>query len=515
MSNPAGQPPLAIAHEVTVRIGHHLVLAPASFELQPGECTVVTGPNGSGKSILAEIIAGVRTPSTGTMSWPGLCDDPDARAALVSFEMQERLIARERHEDMSAIMHGELDPGHTVAELIGEDSVGGGADAVLPLAERFGISHILSRGLRFLSTGEFRKALLAAALVRDPRLLLLDDPYDGLDAASRDELARLIDDLHSAERSLLLVVNRARDIPSCATRVIELRDGAVHRDEAMRPRADPSVRRADPSVRRADPSVRRAERPPREAASAPNTDATLHRPGRRCPPQEAIVSMRDVRVSYGPVAVLNAVDWTVCPNDRWMIVGPNGSGKSTLLSLITGDNPKGYGQEISLFGRRKGSGESVWEIKRRIGYVSGDLQFAYPLHATVRETLLSGFHDSVGLFDEPSGHEEEIAKEWAGRLGLADRLNTRLRELSFGLRRVVLVARAVVKTPRLLIADEPCQGLDDEHTAQVLELLEAIGAGETTLLYVTHDPAEQLRGLTHRLELTPGPEGSRAVTTAL
>ncbi len=506
MPNPADRPPLVSARDITLRIGYRLVLSPASFDLQRGECTVITGANGSGKSLLAEIVAGLRTPSTGTISWPGLCEDPGARAALVSFEAQERLIARERREDTSAIMHGELDPGHTVAELIGEHTVGGRADAVPPLAERFGIRHILSRGLRFLSTGEFRKTLLAAALVPEPRLLIIDDPYDGLDADSRNELARLIDDLHSGERSLLLVTSRGRDIPSCATRLIELADGTVRRDEAI-------LRRAEPAAPRGGPAARRDERPPGEAASAPETGEALGRPDGRCTPQEAIIAIRGVRVAYGPVPVLTDIDWTVCPEDRWMIVGPNGSGKSTLLSLITGDNPKGYGQDIRLFGRRKGSGESVWEIKRRIGYVSGDLQFAYPLRATVRETLLSGFYDSVGLFDEASGHEEEIAAEWAGRLGLADRLDTRLRELSFGLRRVVLVARAVVKDPRLLIADEPCQGLDDEHTAQVLELLEAIGAGETTLLYVTHDATEKPGVLTHRLKLIPGPEGSRAVAT--
>ncbi len=507
MPNPAGRAPLVSAHGVTLRIGYRLVLSPASFELQRGECTVVTGPNGSGKSLLAEIIAGHRRPSAGTIAWPGLCGDPGAHAALVSFESQERLIARERREDVSAIMHGELDPGHTVAELIREHAVEGRADAVLPPAERFGIRHILSRGLRFLSTGEFRKALLAAALARRPRLLILDDPYDGLDADSRRELARLIDDLHSAEHSLLLVTSRARDVPSCATRLIELEGGTIRRDEPM-------LRRAEPGAARGGPAARRDEPPPGEAASAPETGEAPG-PDRRCTPREAIVAMRGVRVAYGPVPVLNDVDWTVCPEDRWMIVGPNGSGKSTLLSLITGDNPKAYGQDISLFGRRKGSGESVWEIKRRIGYVSGDLQFAYPLRATVRETLLSGFYDTVGLFDEPSGHEEEIAAVWAERLGLADRLHARLRELSFGLRRVVLVARATVKDPLLLIADEPCQGLDDGHTRQVLELLEAIGRGNATLLYVTHDPSDQPRVLTHRLELTPGPEGSRAVTTAL
>ncbi|MFW6248081.1 MAG: ABC transporter ATP-binding protein, partial [bacterium] len=228
---------------------------------------------------------------------------------------------------------------------------------------------------------------------------------------------------------------------------------------------------------------------------------------------DTLIKMHKVGVAYEGTPILRDVSWTVRRCDRWMIVGPNGSGKSTLLSLVTGDNAKAYGQEVELFGRRKGSGESVWEIKRRIGWVSGDLQLAYPLRTTVEETVLSGFHDSIGLFEEPSGYEREVAREWIARIGLSEREDRKLRELSFGERRMVLVARAVVKRPELLIADEPTQGLDDEHAAMVLALLDRIGREtESCLLYVTHDPDERLACATHVLELVPDTKrGSSAI----
>ena len=482
--------PFVIAREITWGTVNRRILGPISVDLRSGECWAVTGPNGSGKSILTEILAGRRTPSAGTVRWPGLGDDPGRHAAVVSFESQERLIARERREDQSAIMHGRTDPGHTVADLIGDT-----ADGTLELAARFGIDHLYRRGLRFLSTGELRKAVLAAAAVRDPSLLVLDEPYDGLDLRSRSELTRLIAELHSSRRCLVLVLNRQSEAPSVATHHLRLERGVATWSGPI--------------------SFSPAARPPAPPPSGP--EAPPAGPSRRapdCAPDRALVSMRNVCVAYGSVSVLDRVSWTVCPEHRWMIVGPNGSGKTTLLSLINGDNPKAYGQDVYLFGRRKGSGESVWAIKQQIGYVSGDLQFAYPLRSTVRDAVLSGFYDSIGLFDEPTGYQREIADEWVERIGLAGQGDAKLRERSFGERRMVLVARAMVKRPRLLIADEPCQGLDDDHAAQVLGLLDTIGREhETCLLYVTHDPDEQLRCITHRLHLVPGPEGSRAMCT--
>ncbi len=503
---PTERAAIVAADQITCRALYHEVLAPTTLRIAPGECWIVTGANGSGKSLLAEILTGLRPPHSGSIAWPAMPNGPERDAAVVSFERQERIMERERREDLSSIMHGILDPGHRVRDLLPESAAS--------LAERFGIDHLLDRGLRFLSTGEFRKSLLAGAVSRSPRLLVLDEPYDGLDAAARTELAKLIDEQHCPTRALLLVLNRRRDFPHAATHLIELDAGhTVYAGEIDRwPGLEqPAGAAADatgaPPTGRAGSST-----PPPETEGSATADPA--RAAER--PSIPLIRMNNVSLSYGPTSILHDLAWTVHPSDRWMIHGPNGSGKSTLLSLIMGDNPKAYGQEIELFGRRKGSGESVWEIKRRIGMVSGDLQFRYPLRERVEETVLSGFYDSLGLFEEPTGLQREIAARWIARAGLDECARARMADLSFGQRRMALIARAMVKHPPLLIADEPCQGLDDEHARQVLELLDEIGHDEgTCLLYVTHNADEALSCITHDFELVPGPEGSRAVVTVI
>jgi len=497
---------LVAADQITFRALYRELLAPTTVRIAPGECWIVTGPNGCGKSLLAEILAGLRQPHSGSIAWPAMTNGPERGAAVVSFESQERIMKRERREDLSSIMHGILDPGHRVRDLL--------PDSDTSLAARFGIDHILDRGLRFLSTGEFRKSLLAGAVGMSPQLLVLDEPYDGLDVDARAELARLIEELHSASHALLLVLNRRRDFPQAATHLIELDAGRTVFTGTIDswPRLEHPAIAAESSA--GAPQTRRG----RSSLPAPATEASVAADPAQAGERASIplIRMRDVSLSYGPTPILRDVSWTVHPTDRWMVHGPNGSGKSTLLSLIVGDNPKAYGQEIELFGRRKGSGESVWEIKRRIGMVSGDLQARYPLRERVEETILSGFYDSLGLFEEPTGLQREIAASWIARAGLAGCALARMGELSFGQRRMALIARAMVKRPELLIADEPCQGLDDEHAGQVLGLLDKIGHAEgTCLLYVTHNADEALSCLTHDLELVPGPEGSRAVVSVI
>lgn len=493
----AKQPrPLVEAHDISYRVLLREIVPPVSVTVRPGECWVVTGPNGSGKSLLTEILAGQRSPTSGTVRWPSFAD-PTEHAAVVSFEALERVMTAERHNDQSSIMHGRLDPGRSVRAYLEEAAGEAGAHRVDEVARRLGIERLSDRGLRFLSTGEFRKTLLAAALARDPALLVLDEPYDGLDLASRKELVHIVERLRTPDRAVVVIANRRRDVPACTSHEVALGPGEVRYCGPLRSR--PPGFRASP---KRGPEVADRLAPFAPDPPAENDDAS-----------EPIVAMHDVSLSYGETPVLDRIDWEVRRNERWMITGPNGSGKSTLLSLITGDNPKAYGQRIELFGRPKGSGESVWEIKRRIGIVSGDLQLAYPLRTTVEETVLSGFHDSIGLYEEPGGYEREIARRWIGTIGLSGWEGRRLRELSFGMRRMLLVARAVVKGPDLLIADEPCQGLDDDHARQVLGLLDSIGSGGGhCMLYVTHDPEERLRCITHTLELVPKPGGSRALT---
>ncbi|MFW6213117.1 MAG: ATP-binding cassette domain-containing protein [Spirochaetota bacterium] len=494
------------ALQASIRIGYRRVLAPFSAELAAGATWLMTGPNGSGKSLAARLIAGFLKPHSGSVEWPALAE-PARDIELVSFERVEQILAEERRRDMSSIMHGATDPGQNVRAFLRDGASRQVQKRIDENARRLNISHILDRGLRMLSTGELRKTMLARALARDPRLLIIDDPYDGLDAASQEELATAITEARRPDRTIVVVANRARDRNPSATHELELDSGRVVYAGRLRVGA----------------AARSDRETSREAANEPGVVIAAHAASAHTAPErlprkaEPLVAMRDVSVSYGATPILRSVDWHVVEGEHWMLYGPNGSGKSTLLSLITGDNPKAYGQEIELFGKRRGSGESVAEIKRNIGFVSGDLQLVFPLRTSVFDTVLSGFFDTIGLFDEPTGLQRRRAAAWLRRLGLEHKAEAKLKELSFGQRRLLLIARAVAKQPRLLIADEPCQGLDERHAASVLALLEKIAREKTsTLLYVTHNIEERLPSVSRIILLEPDlMYGSRAVTGVL
>jgi len=218
--------------------------------------------------------------------------------------------------------------------------------------------------------------------------------------------------------------------------------------------------------------------------------------------------LNDVSVSYDGRQILNKISWTINASEFWQIVGPNGSGKSTILSLITGDNPKGYGQDLILFGRKKGSGETVWDIKQNIGYFTSTMTQFFSRMDSIEKMVISGFFDSVGLYIIPSELQVKTAHDWLKIIGLYEDRNKPFCFLPLGRQRIILVARAMVKHPPLLILDEPTSGLDDTNVAIFTALINKIAAESTSaILYVSHR-AE--KGLTPQYvyELIPGNNGS-------
>jgi len=230
-----------------------------------------------------------------------------------------------------------------------------------------------------------------------------------------------------------------------------------------------------------------------------------------------LVELRDVTVSWSGRAVLDRLSWTVRRGEHWLVRGPNGSGKTTLLELVTGDNPQAYREDVSVFGRRRGSGQSVWELKSRIGIVSYrlHLEYRYLDESPLEDVVVSGFRDSIGLYAEASDGERAAARAWLGLAGFAGRGRERFGRLSFGEQRALLVARAAVKSPELLVLDEPCHGLDGEQRRFALSVLDAVAdRGESTMLHVTHDPDEVRPFCRRVLELRPGSSPSWAVIDA-
>jgi molybdate transport system ATP-binding protein len=205
------------------------------------------------------------------------------------------------------------------------------------------------------------------------------------------------------------------------------------------------------------------------------------------PGKHALVQLRRVTVRYGTRLILNQLSWTIFAGESWALLGPNGSGKSTLLSLILGDNPQAYMNEVIVFGQRRGAGESIWEIKKKIGWVSPELQLHFDDNISCSDAVISGFYQTIGLFERPTARQRKAAHKWLARFQLLRHADSLLCEMSAGLQRMVLLARALVKSPRLLILDEPCQGLDEPHRTLFLKTIDGLIRDDSvTAIYVTH-----------------------------
>ena len=468
---------------VTVRGGRKILLDNINADFSEGGCWVIAGINGSGKSVLGKVMAGLLRPEKGSISG-------HAKTGYSSFELQDRILEAERRKDESRLMHGAVDEGTKVGKWLSLESCSD-TEYAEELISMFRVERIIDRGLKFLSTGEFRKVILLSALLDKPDLLVIDDPFDGLDAFSRESLKKVISLLAEKKQKIILITNRIEDIfPEC-THMLLLSEGRAEFSgpvgKGLEFFRDDRKREGGLSKSASIPESAEED----EAAGGSGSDV--------------LVRMKDVTVTYGDVRVLDRISWEVFRGDKWKITGVNGSGKSTLLSLVNGDNPQAYANDITLFGKKRGSGESVWEIKKRIGFVSGGFQLDYRVRCTVLDTVLSGLYDSVGLYADINTSDIEKGEKWLEITSLADKKGKLFRELSYGEMRMVLIARAMIKNPELLILDEPCQGLDDFNRDRVLSLCEKIGSKKNrTILFVTHDSGVDLSCFTHYLKLEKG-----------
>jgi molybdate transport system ATP-binding protein len=456
-----------------------------SFSMEAGEHWAFVGANGSGKSAFGKLLCNELEVVSGNFLTP-------QRTGYVSFEKVNEILEQERYNDDSDFLDY-IDPGTLAGDFIAEGDLSA-RDRVQQLAQELGFTQILERGIKFLSTGELRKVLICKAVLQEPELLVLDEPFDGLDLQSCAVLRTLIADCAARGIGIVLLLNRFSEILPEITHVAYLRECRVflsgRKEELLNSEALLRYHAFHYTLPDRLPELDRSSDIPPLPADAP------------------LIEMKDVVVRYGEKYVLNRLNWTVRPGEHWRISGPNGAGKSTLLSLVSGDNPQVYANHVTIFGMKRGSGESVWDIKKRIGLVSTALQQDYRVGVTAKVAVISGFFDSIGVYGGHTKQQEEIADQWLHLLHM-DRLgDAPLRSLSYGEQRLVLVARAMVKQPDLLILDEPCQGLDDVNREMVLKLVDHLGRrGKTQILYVTHHPEDEIQCITKSMELVPAPDG--------
>ncbi len=355
------------------------------------------------------------------------------------------------------------------------------------LYDLFHMEPLLDKYVITLSSGELRKFQLTKTLFANPSLLIMDNPFIGLDAETRDQLKELLQLLAEKQRlGIILVLSKTDDIPTFVSEVIELRNGKIL----------PPCSREEYYNRQLPipPHVLSKER--QEAILAlPYQDNDYH--------TDEVIKMQQVSIRYGERTILNNLDWTVRNGERWALSGQNGSGKSTLLSLVCADNPQSYACDITLFDRPRGSGESIWDIKKHIGYVSPEMHRSYQRDLPAIRIVASGLKDSVGLYVKPNEEEYTICRFWMDIFGLEDMYNRTFMKLSSGEQRLVLLARAFVKDPQLLILDEPLHGLDLKNRRLVKDVIETFCQRRNkTMVMVTHYEEELPTIITNKKYLT-------------
>ncbi len=466
---------------LTVNFDDRFQLTDINWQIDPLQHWVITGANGAGKSALAAILAGVI--NNGAECLSGTAEGLPVRVGLVSFEAQAELIDVERKKDDADIMDV-ISEGTPVREILYEDCQD--TELAGQLIEKFGLEALLDRSFRKLSTGESRKVMLIRALASRPDLLVLDEPFDGLDVKTlemlQQHLATLIDTV-----PMVMVLNRFDEFPDFITDIAYVEKGRLQHQ----------VRRDDA---KAYGELYKLLHLKTTDLSIPAVDLENAIPS--LDPDQPLVRLNNITIKYDEKKVISDLNWTINANQHWQLSGPNGSGKTALLSLITGDHPQCYVNDIFVFGFKRGSGESIWQIKQFIGYVSTALQWEYRVGTSIRNVIISGFYDSIGLYSKSTDKQKSIADQWLALLGMSGRADQPFNKLSYGDQRLLLIARAMVKHPPLLILDEPCLGLDDMNRQLVLALIEKICAGsETSVIYVNHHPEDQISGIENYLAL--------------
>lgn len=459
------------------KISDNMTFFIPQLTINSGDCFAFVGSNGSGKSTLVKALADEQPLLSGEIA------NHFSRIAHISFEQLQKIIDEEwKKNNTDLLSEGEDDTGLTTGQMIQSDIKN--QDLCDQLAKQFGISHLLERRFKYLSTGETRKTLLCRTLMSSPQLLILDEPFDGLDVDSRQQLALLLAELAKHGVTLVLVLNRFNEIPEfiqyigvlAECKLIKVADRqTILQDQIIQELANIELLNSSQLPLPDEQPLYLADHLPR-------------------------VILKQGYVQYDEKPIIQNLNWQVNAKENWQIVGPNGAGKSTLLSLVTGDHPQGYSNDLTLFGRKRGSGETIWDIKKHIGYVSSSLHLDYRVNISVKNVLLSGYFDSIGVYCATSDKQNKLADEWLALLNLTKQAHQPFQSLSWGQQRLVLIARALVKHPTLLILDEPLQGLDQlnrELVKRWIDLL--IQKGQTQLLFVSHHIEDAPACITHRL----------------
>lgn len=458
---------------------------PITAEIAVGEHIAIVGPNGAGKSLFVDTLLGKYPLREGKLRY-----DFSPSPAQTVYDNVKYIAFRDTYGAADANYYyqqrwnaHDQEEAPEVREVLGEIKDEALKEELFGL---FRIEPLLDKKIILLSSGELRKFQLTKTLLTAPKVLVMDNPFIGLDAPTRELLFSLLERLtRQSSVQIILVLSMLDDIPSFVTHVIPVDKLVVH------PKME---RRAYLDAFRAVKSEEPLDELQQRIVGLPYDENAYE--------SEEVVKLNKVSIRYEDRTILKELDWTVRRGEKWALSGENGAGKSTLLSLVCADNPQSYACDISLFGRKRGTGESIWEIKKHIGYVSPEMHRAYLKNLPAIEIVASGLHDSIGLYKRPQQSQMAVCEWWMDVFGIAALKDKPFLQLSSGEQRLALLARAFVKDPELLILDEPLHGLDTYNRRRVKAIIEAFcRRRDKTMIMVTHYESELPRSIDHRLFL--------------
>jgi molybdate transport system ATP-binding protein len=495
------QPLFSINH-VTVRFLNNILFTNLNFTVYKGQHYALVGESGSGKSALLQTIAGRFNVTGGNIDYHFFDEFLERSGNDGLHHTYHQLIAlvetRHHFKNLSNTTDfyyqqrynsSDSEDALTVNEYLEGITTAPGnkpywdPEKVIALLK---LGDLRGKQLIKLSNGETKRLLLAAALLKNPVLLLLDNPLVGLDAQTRAGFDSILDEIMASGITVIMATS-PNEIPTIITNVVILKNGTIDQN---------ILKKQFKSTLVIDNRKDNIDNDELNALLSASSDKAKY---------QFIINMNYVHVQYGDKVILDQVNWQVLPGERWALLGPNGAGKSTLLSLVNGDNPQAYANHIILFDKKRGTGESIWDIKSKIGFVSPELHQYFPTDNSCLQVIESGYYDTLGLFRPSSKSRAETALRWMKALEIEKYARVLLKNIPASAQRLCLLARALIKNPDLLIFDEPCQGLDAHQQHHFKTLVDTIcRLSNVTLIYVTHYQLEIPESVTKVLQLEKG-----------
>ncbi|MFV0417170.1 MAG: ATP-binding cassette domain-containing protein [Dysgonomonas sp.] len=443
---------------------------PVNWKISKNEHWAIIGPNGSGKTLFTDILLGKYALKEGEI----ICKDENGKSLQISSVIKSvafrdiySIIDTQNSYYQQRWNKGDEQDVPLVKELVDKAD----KEWLETLVEWFGISELMGKEVNMLSSGELRKFLIVRSLLSKPRILILDNPFIGLDTNSRIILNDLLVKLAGLENlQIVLILSNPADIPNIVTHVLP-----VYKKQLLTICSRQEFINDSETIDNLFKDVK-----------IPDISELKTLYNNNVLPFGNAATLKNIHIKYGSRTILKELNWQIMSGEKWALLGANGSGKSTLLSLICGDNPQAYANNITLFDRKRGSGESIWDIKKRIGYISPEMHLYYLKNVRCLDVVGSGFFDTIGLYRKCDFEQEKVAIKWMEVFRISHLQDVSFLNISSGEQRLVLLARVFVKNPDLLILDEPLHGLDVANKRFIKRLIEEFCGANKSLIYVTH-----------------------------